>query len=147
MYNPPQLMTMQTVIAVMREFPWPALYQVEDDLPDQVIVKFDQCELHIIEGFECDIQLFVRGNETGLIDVGHMVLALVSGVGTPGIDASYISDPHDNMLRNLRNNFKILLHHFVATLQGDFRWIEKYRQYMTTQQEGNSLTARRPFGK
>lgn len=80
LYYSEKFLTEDLVSKVMSEFDWGVSYETEDNLPDNITVRFPQCTVFFIEGFEGDVNLEFFHEETKteynitLFDAIHYVL-------------------------------------------------------------------------
>lgn len=139
MYTPQKYMTLEVVEEVVAKFDWPVAYELEDDLPDGVILVFPSCHLLIAEGFESDVTIKFPSDETGLPTSLTMQEALL-GLKTIGFATAtppslpLINDrsPYGSLTKvknELHDQCLIVLTHFRSCLQGDFSWVESYKAY------------------
>ncbi|MCH9687925.1 MAG: hypothetical protein K0V04_41225 [Deltaproteobacteria bacterium] len=121
---------------VLAEYEWPVPWEVEDDLPDGILVHFPASGFALSDDYVGDVHLSFLEQHTGAGGVGipEAMLVLVPeperppGPLTPGLISDPSTSPSASKTRNeLRDLFTILLTHFRPTLLGDFSWAETYR--------------------
>lgn len=139
MYNPETYLTLDVVTDVVAQFDWPAPYELEDELPDGVVMAFPRCHLLFDEGFESEVSIKFLTEDTGLatsLKLSEALLALKStGFDTgvpPTLPLIHDRSPHASLAKvknGLHDQCVIVLAHFRPCLQGDFRWVEAYKAY------------------
>ena len=132
MYSPETYMTLDVLAALLAEFEWPAPYELEDDLPDGIIVAFPKCQLYISEGFESHMTMAFLDSSPGLpetVDLGDAIRS-IGGPPTPGLDLKNIpAASMEKVQIGVRNICKKVLTHFRASLLGDFSWYPAFTAY------------------
>jgi len=85
-------MTIEVLSDLLREFEWPAPYELEDWLPDGIAVVFPKCQLFFSEGFESHLSLKFLAESPGLgetVDL-HALMVSLGGLHTPGLDKTHL---------------------------------------------------------
>jgi len=140
-------MTMGILREVLAEFEWPAPYELEDDLPDGIVVAFPRCHLYISDDYLGDVHLRFMTEDTGtneMLRLGHAMAALVpqrkygEPPSTPGlINDTSVDGSVEKVRNNLRNMCTVLLTHLRPVLLGDFSWAQIYREREAKEQQGH----------
>jgi hypothetical protein len=138
MYNPPTFLTPEVLAEVLAEFPWPAPYTLEEDLPDGIEIRLPRCHLYVSEGFESDMDLSFLPESTGLdhlVSVGSALRALSEDpdrtLPPPPKLIDYFSPGAslDKVKNELRDLCTLLFTYFRPSLDGDFDWVAAYRAH------------------
>ncbi|HHG84499.1 MAG TPA: hypothetical protein ENJ82_07110 [Bacteroidetes bacterium] len=129
-------LTLDVLRSVLQEFTWPSAFELEDDLPDGIIVIFPKCQLCFSEDYLGEVYLSFLPEDTGaqqMLQVGHAILALHpesergEGPLTPGlIEDISVTASLEKVQNGLRDLCTIVLTHLQDTLQGDFSWAKAY---------------------
>jgi len=131
-------LTMDLLREVLAEFEWPAPYELEDDLPDGIVVAFPHCHLYISDDYLGDVYLRFLTEDTGteeMLELGHAMDAFVpqprfgDPPSTPGlINDRSVYGSVEKVRNNLRDLCTVLLTHLRPVLLGDFSWAQSYRE-------------------
>jgi len=130
-YSPKTYMTMDVLADLLKEFEWPAPYQLEDWLPDGIAVVFPKCQLFFSEGFESHMSLKFLAESPGLGETVnlHDLMVSLGGLHTPGLDETLLPQASlDKVKIGVRNLCKIVLTHFRGSILGDFNWYAAYKR-------------------
>jgi hypothetical protein len=138
-------LTMEIVREVLAEFEWPAPYELEDDLPDGILVAFPRCRLTISDDYLGDVHLHFSTEDTGtkdMLSLGHAMAAFVprpehgAPASTPGLSHDMsIRGSVEKVRNNLRDLCTILLTHLRPVLLGNFAWAQRHRERERGEQE------------
>lgn len=138
MYNPPTFLTPEVLAEVLAEFPWPAPYTLEEDLPDGIEIHLPRCHLYVTEGFESDMDLKFRRESTGLnrsvsiVDALHVLATNPDRVLPPEPKLINQFAGHaslDKLKNGVRDLCTLLFTYFRPSLEGDFSWVAYYRAH------------------
>ncbi len=131
-----RFMNIETLRDILSEFEWPAPYELEDDLPDGIVVAFPACNLYFSEGYLGDVELEFLPEDTGvdeILKLGHALLVIVPESEriqdplTPGlINDQSIEGSLKKVQNGLRDLCKIVLTHLQPCVLGNFSWVETY---------------------
>lgn len=135
MYSPPEFLTIPVLAEVLKEFEWPAPYQLEEIDEGAISVIFPACTLLFTEGYESEIELKFLPEDTGLDRaVGvYSILLSQGGKSTPGISGYFSPRASlEKVQHGIRDLCTALLHHFRASLSGSFDWVPAYRDHLNT---------------
>lgn len=140
MYNPPRFLDKSILDEVLSEFKWPALYIIGDDTcpSDGLEVSFPQCTLYFVEGFESDMSLRFSWEQTqtafdlNLSDALYIMRneaiknpafkePALTGYFEPGASLEKVK-------KGLRDICILLQAYMLPCLEGDFSWVNKYKE-------------------
>jgi hypothetical protein len=137
MYQPEEFMTLDVVTEIVSQFEWPAEYELEDELPDGVLLVFPRCRLLLVEGFESDISIKFVARDTGLstsLTLGEALLSVTGGGPLPEPRPKLVGDDSpsaslEKVKHGLQDQCALVLAYFRPCLLGDFSWVEAYKAY------------------
>lgn len=142
LYMPPKFLTTEVLAAVVAEFVWPETYTLKDWRPDGIAMIFPRCTLVFYEGFESEMELIFRPEETKLQRTASMNQVLFSqgGPDTPGLIDYFSPEASLEKVQNeIRNLSTTVLYHFRSSLLGDFAWVPAYREYLENREKNRTL--------
>lgn len=132
-YDDIEFMTLEMVYEILSEFSWPAVYELEDGLPDYICVQFPECGLTFNLGFEGRIHLRMWSkneiNNWHSLDSALLVLKEEAddNVTEPVLRAYHSEVPSTEKAQHDIRNICILLQtYLLPTILGDFSWVERY---------------------
>ena len=144
MYDSELYMNMQMLAETLSEFDWPEPYQLEDDLPDGIIVAFPKSNFCFTEGPDGDIRVGFLATDTkceSALQLGHALSVLRPQQETgPTPNRGPISEgmiewpfPSEEKARNgIRNACGLILTHLQDVIAGDFSWVRQYLESRRT---------------
>ncbi|NIG55059.1 hypothetical protein [Chitinophaga sp. Cy-1792] len=126
--------------SVIAEFSWPAAYTIDDFVPFSL--KFPKCTIYISEenflAHKIKVSFSSSDTDTGcaitLLDaLNELVLPearLNTGFKEPEIGTAANNTSKEMVMDDLRNNCWLLLTYFTPHINGDFSWVERFREVM-----------------
>lgn len=146
LYEPKRFLTLDLLAGVVAAFTWPAPYQLEDELPDGIVMRFPHCSLLFVEGYEGDMEIQFLEEETHsqhVLKLGHALSVVVPASQrgevplTPGlIDDTSAHASLDKVKHGIHDLCTIVLTHLQPCILGDFSWVHLYEAHVKAQQEG-----------
>ena len=140
MNNPPRFLTIDVLSDILKDFQWPTTYELEDDLPDGIVMQFPRCNLYFREGFAGDVEILFLTEDTDTdanISLGEALLVIAPraergpGPLTPGlIDDTSIYGSLEKVQNGIRDLCTIVMYHLKPCILGDFSWVAQYKAMM-----------------
>ena len=143
-YHPKTYMTEELLEEILKEFEWPELYELEDDLPDGISVIFPECELYFVEFAEGQIEItFLADNIQTDYDVSIISAILALKEQKDYEKPKLIADDSpfasfEKVQNGIKDNCTLLQHYLLPCIQGDFSWVDEFKRQAQEQAQRNS---------
>ena len=136
MFGSEKFMSIDLMKEVLSEFAWPEQFELEDDLPDGIILTFPKSNFYFVESLDGDIIVQFLQKDTKQDFSLYLVNALSvlfpesergNGPIVPGlVESTWPFPSEENARQGIRDNCKILLTHLRSVIRGDYSWVSKY---------------------
>src|SRR5690606_34486618 len=127
-------LNLKSLSEILREFEWPEPYQLEDEMPDGIVMAFAKSNFLFTETPDGDIIVKFHPEDLGIdesLHLGHALSVIVpesertNGIATPGLVEYEIPFPSKEKTEvGIRNACKIILTHMKGVISGDFTWVK-----------------------
>lgn len=141
MYSPPNFLTRMNLEEILNEFKWPEAYVIGDDscTADGIEVSFPKCTIYFREGFESEMSLYFSHIETKtnynltLFDAIYYVFEKEAkrdlNFKEPKLIEYFSPQASLEKVKNgVRDICTLLQAYLLPCIEGDFSWVEKYKQ-------------------
>ena len=140
LYQSNNFLTTELFTEVVSKYEWPTEYEVEDELPDGILMRFSESHLFFSENSDGEVELHFLASEIGIetdLDLYDALFVMIPNyqrlekpLGHLNLIEDVSIDPSEQKIRNEMNDLCIIIQEYLLPyIKGDYDWINSCLEY------------------